>query len=58
MLLKSITLISAVLAVALALAVGNPWLLFSFTSFWLLGILLADILYVIADPRINFDSRI
>ena len=24
----------------------------------LLGILLADILYVIADPRINFDSRI
>ena len=24
----------------------------------LLGILLADILYVIADPRINFESRI
>ena len=33
--------------------------LFSFGGILtLLGILLADILYVLADPRINFDSRL
>lgn len=41
MLLKSVTLLSAVLAVVLAVILGNPWLLFSFAGFWLLGALLA-----------------
>lgn len=41
MLVKSITLISAVLAVLLSVLVGTPWLLFSFGAFWLLGALLA-----------------
>ena len=41
MLVKSITLISAVLAALLSLAAGTPWLLFSFGAFWVLGALLA-----------------
>ena len=50
MLLKTITLISAVLAVVLAAVLGNPWLLFSFAGFWLLGALLAlGFLYAICS---------
>ena len=41
MLVKSVTLISAVLAILLAVATGNFWLLFSFVGFWLLGAALA-----------------
>ena len=41
MLLKSITLLSVVLAGILALVGGTPWLLFSFGAFWTLGALLA-----------------
>ena len=41
MLVKSITLISAALAILLSLVAGTPWLLFSFGAFWVLGALLA-----------------
>ena len=41
MLLKTITVLSAVLAIALAAAFRIPWLLFSFGAFWLLGAMLA-----------------